>query len=108
MTTPDARSLADPLVGRIDEVLEFLRRYSEIENRVPIVVVPSSYNSITEAELEKAGANIVIYANHLLRSAYPAMVETAELILTHERSLEAADKNCMPIKQVLTLIPGGK
>ncbi len=91
-----------------DEVFEFLTTYKEFDKRVPIVVVPSSYNSVTEDELAEAGANIVIYANHLLRSAYPAMVKTAEMILTNERSLEAADELCMPIKEILTLIPGGK
>ena len=74
---------------------------------MPLVAVPSTYNEITEEELVKAGVKIVIYANHLLRSAYPSMAKTAELILKQHRSLEA-DKMCMPIKDVLTLIPGGK
>ena len=89
-----------------DEILEFLRRYhQEIPHTVPIVVVPTSYNSITETELEKAGAQIVIYANHLIRSAYPAMVQTAKSILTHGRSKEV-DEVTMPIKEIITLIPG--
>ena len=54
-----------------------------------------------------AGVNIVIYANHLLRSAYPGMVKTAETILKHGRSKEA-EEFCMPIKDILNLIPGGK
>jgi phosphoenolpyruvate phosphomutase len=90
-----------------DEVFEFLRRYSEFKTRVPVVAVPTSYNSATEAKLHAAGVDIVIYANHLLRSAYPAMVATARSILTHERSLEAQDL-CMPIGEILQLIPGGK
>ncbi|MCM0650591.1 phosphoenolpyruvate mutase [Clostridium swellfunianum] len=89
------------------EILEFCAEYKKIENKVPLVVVPTSYCQITEAELAEAGANVVIYANHLIRSAYPAMVKTAESILTHERALEA-NEYCMPIKQILTLIPGGQ
>ncbi|MCW4454304.1 phosphoenolpyruvate mutase [Flavobacterium sp. MXW15] len=88
-----------------DEVIEFCRRYREIENRKTLVAVPTSYNSITEQELADIGVNIVIYANHLLRAAYPAMVRTAESILKHQRSAEA-DAELLPIKQVLELIPG--
>ncbi len=90
-----------------DEVFEFCKRYNQLENRKPLVAVPSSYNSVTEKELEEHGVNIVIYANHLLRSAYPAMVKTAESILLHGRSAEA-DNDMMSIKDVLELIPGGK
>lgn len=90
-----------------DEVFEFCRRYNQLENRKPLVAVPSSYNSVTEKELEEHGVNIVIYANHLLRSAYPAMVKTAQSILLHGRSAEA-DNDMMSIKDVLELIPGGK
>ena len=89
------------------EILEFCRLYAEIPNRKTLVVVPSSYNSITEDELEKAGANIVIYANQLLRSAFPAMQSTAKSILRHSRSLEC-DKNMLSIKEILNLIPGTK
>jgi phosphoenolpyruvate phosphomutase / 2-hydroxyethylphosphonate cytidylyltransferase len=89
------------------EILEFCRRYSEFENRKPLLAVPSSYNIITEDELEKAGVNIVIYANHLLRSAYPAMQETARSILRFSRSAEC-DQQMMPIKEILELIPGTK
>lgn len=87
------------------EILDFCERYSRLEGRVPLVAVPSSYNHLTETQLKEAGVNIVIYANHLLRSAYPAMVDVAKSILTHERSLEANDK-CMSIKEILNLIPG--
>ncbi|MCH8003684.1 MAG: phosphoenolpyruvate mutase [Nanoarchaeota archaeon] len=89
------------------EVLDFCNDYNKFENKVPLVVVPSTYDTITEEELIKAGVNIVIYANHLLRSAYPAMVKTAETILSNQRSYEA-NEFCLPIKDVLTLIPGGK
>lgn len=89
------------------EILEFCRRYSMFESKVPLIVVPSSYNEITERELINANVNIVIYANHLLRSAYPAMVKTAESILYNGRCHEAGNL-CMPIKEILELIPGGK
>lgn len=90
-----------------DEILEFCDNSSKFVNKVPLVVVPSTYSSITETELIKAGVRIVIYANQLLRSAYPAIVKTACSILEHERALEC-DEDCMPIKDILTLIPGGK
>ncbi|MDB4151163.1 phosphoenolpyruvate mutase [Pseudomonadales bacterium] len=89
------------------EILEFCRQYAEIPNRRTLVVVPSSYNSITEDELEKAGANVVIYANQLLRSAFPAMQGTAQSILKHSRSLEC-DESMLSIKEILNLIPGTK
>jgi len=71
------------------------------------VVVPSSFNSVTEQELLSRGVSIVIYANHLLRSAYPSMINTAKSILNHNRSLEC-DDTLMPIKEILELIPGTK
>ena len=88
-----------------DEVLEFCKIYNQLENRVPLVAVPSSYNSITDTELAEAGVNVVIYANHLLRAAYPAMSKVAHSILRHGRSQEC-DDDCMPIKDILELIPG--
>jgi len=90
-----------------EEIFEFCRRYRELPNRKPLVAVPSSYNHITEQELATQGVSIVIYANHLLRAAYPAMVRTAESILRYERSAEA-DSELMPIKDILELIPGTK
>jgi len=89
------------------EIINFCNEYQKFPKKVPLVAVPSTYNSITEAELQKIGVNIVIYANQLLRSAYPAMVKTAKSILENERSLEA-DQHCMPIKEILTLIPEWK
>ena len=89
------------------EVLEFCRHYNKFTERKPLVVVPSSFNTITEEELESAGVNIVIYANQLLRSAYPAMTNTATSILQHGRSAECDDQ-MMPIKEILELIPGTK
>jgi phosphoenolpyruvate phosphomutase len=67
--------------------------------------VPSTYDEVTEQELIDAGVRVVIYANHLLRSSYPAMVRTAEAILRHSRAHEAA-KDCMSIKDVLNMFPG--
>ncbi|HQY19741.1 MAG TPA: phosphoenolpyruvate mutase [Ignavibacteria bacterium] len=90
-----------------DEILEFCREYEKFESKVPLIAVPSSYSSIYESELEKAGVSIVIYANHLLRSAYPAMIETAKSILENGRSYET-DNNMMSINEILNLIPGGK
>lgn len=87
------------------EILEFCDRYREIENRRCLVVVPSTYNTVTEEELQEHGVNIVIYANHLLRSAYPAMVGTARSILEHHRSAEC-DASLLPIADILSLIPG--
>lgn len=90
-----------------DEVLKFCDIYNGFSDRVPLVVVPSSYNTITDTELADAGANIVIYANQLLRSAYPAMLETAQSILKYGRSAEV-DSKMMSINEVLELIPGTK
>jgi len=88
------------------EILEFCEEYGGFDFRVPLVVVPTSYNYITEDELADAGVNVVIYANHLLRSAFPSMVKTAKSILEHGRSLDI-DKDLMPINEIISLIPGG-
>ncbi len=90
-----------------DEILEFCKKYGEFERKAPLIAVPSSYNTIYEDELAEAGVNIVIYANQLLRSAYPAMLDTAKSILTNKRSYES-NGNCMSIKEILELIPGTK
>lgn len=89
------------------DIKEFCLRFRERHPAIPIVVVPTTYNQIKEEELHAWGVNIVIYANHMLRAAYPAMVKCAETILENERSLEA-NPICMPIKQILELIPGTK
>ena len=90
-----------------EDIKEFCLRFREKEPNIPLVVVPTTYNHITEDELAEWGVNVVIYANHLLRAAYPAMVKCAESILANGRSLEA-NELCMPIKQILELIPGTK
>jgi phosphoenolpyruvate phosphomutase / 2-hydroxyethylphosphonate cytidylyltransferase len=87
-----------------DEIIAFCNEFSKFERKVPLVAVPSSYAQITEDELADIGVNIVIYANHLLRSAYPAMVETAKSILENERGLEASQK-LLSIKEIISLIP---
>ncbi len=86
------------------EILEFAKQYKNFEKRVPLVAVPSTYNIIFRKELEEAGFNIIIYANHLLRSAYPAMLSTATSILKNDRSKEA-EENLMTVKDLLKLIP---
>jgi phosphoenolpyruvate phosphomutase len=89
------------------DIEEFCRRFRGAYAKIPVVLVPTTYNRFTERELSQWGANVIIYANHMLRSSYPAMVKTARTILEHERSLEA-DELCMPIKEILELIPGAK
>jgi len=90
------------------EIFQFCSEFKKFNKKVPLVVVPTSYNTVKEEELKDAGAKIIIYANHLLRSAYPAMVNTARSILENSRSLEASRDFCMPINEILELIPGGK
>jgi len=90
------------------EIKEFLKRFREYSKNIPVILVPTSYNSFTEEELAEWGANIIIHANHMLRSAYPAMKKTAESVLKHHRSFEASRDFCISIKEVLDLIPGTK
>lgn len=85
------------------EILEFCDKFRAFDPKTPIVAIPSSYNSIHEEELAAHGVNIVIYANQLTRSAFPAMRETAENILKNHRAKEA-DETLLPIKEVITLI----
>ena len=85
------------------EILEFCDLFRSDDKDTPIVVVPSSFNTITEEELASHGVNIVIYANQLTRSAFPAMQKTAEDILRFHRAKEVDDR-LMPIKEIITLI----
>ena len=85
------------------EILEFCDKFRAVDKNTPIVVVPSSFNVITEEELSAHGVNIVIYANQLTRSAFPAMQKTAEDILRYHRAKEVDDR-LMPIKEIITLI----
>ncbi len=89
------------------EIIEFLRRFRAYSHDIPVIVVPTTYNYLKDEELAAMGANIVIHANHLLRSAYPAMKKTAEVILASGRSKEA-DELCMSVSEILRLIPGGE
>jgi phosphoenolpyruvate phosphomutase / 2-hydroxyethylphosphonate cytidylyltransferase len=90
-----------------DDIKSFCLNFREKNTATPIVVVPSSYNHIKEEELIEWGANIVIYANHLLRASFPAMQNVAKTILTNKRTSEL-DNTCMSIKEILELIPGTK
>lgn len=87
-----------------EEIFEFCERFREKDPVTPIVVVPTSFNTVTEEEFAQRGINIVIYANQLTRSVFPAMQKAARTILENHRAKEADDL-CMPIKDILTLIP---
>ncbi|MCI9274425.1 MAG: phosphoenolpyruvate mutase [Clostridiales bacterium] len=86
------------------EIFEFVEKFREKDKDTPIVVVPTSFNSVTEDEFKQRGVNIVIYANQLTRSGFPAMQKVARTILATHRAKEADDM-CMSIKEILTLIP---
>ena len=90
-----------------DDIKEFCLAFRQKYAHVPIVVVPTTYDHIPEGELRAWGVNVVIYANHMLRAAYPAMMKVAKTILENERAQEVRDL-CMPIKEILELIPGTK
>lgn len=87
------------------EIVEFINRFRQSNQSTPIVVVPTTYNTIKEEELRNIGANIVIYANQLIRGAYLTMDNIAREILRNERSYEVDDK-CITIKEILNLIRG--
>ena len=87
------------------EIFDFMSAFRKEYPFVPIVLVPTSYAQFTEDELCEKGANVIIHANHLVRSAFPAMKKTAESILLHGRSKEASEEYCMSIKDIITLIP---
>lgn len=86
-----------------DEIFEFCEKFREWDKETPIVVVPTTFNSVKEDELAAHGINVVIYANQLTRSAFPAMVDTAVTILKNARAQEA-DEKLMPFKDIITLI----
>ncbi len=87
-----------------DEILEFSDLFRKDYPDIPLVVVPTSFNTVTEKELSDHRINIAIYANQLTRSSYPAMIDTAETILKHGRAYEA-DNNLIPFKQIIRIIP---
>jgi len=86
-----------------DEILEFCDLFRKDNTKTPLIVIPSSFNVITENELAEHGVNIVIYANQLTRSAFPAMEQTAKDILRYHRAKEV-DSRLMPIKNIISLI----
>ena len=89
------------------EIINFVKGFREKDKNTPIVVVPTSFNTVTIDEFSEMGVNVVIYANHMLRAAYPGMMKVAKSILKHKRALEA-EPDCMSIKAILELIPGTK
>jgi phosphoenolpyruvate phosphomutase len=90
-----------------DEIFEFCEKYHKLNLDIPLMVVPSSFNTVTEQEWIDKGVSIVCYANHMLRAAYPAMLSIAKSILDNGRTYEAESEGmCMPIKEILDLIPG--
>lgn len=86
------------------EIFEFVEKFRRTDALTPLVVVPTSFNSVTEDEFLSRGVNIVIYANQLTRSGFPAMQKAAETILSTHRALEA-DELCMPFAEIIKLIP---
>ena len=86
------------------EIFEFVEKFRAINQTTPIVVVPTSFNTVTEDEFKARGVNVVIYANQLTRTGFPAMQNAARTILEHHRAKECDDM-CMPIKEIITLIP---
>ncbi len=88
-----------------ENIKEFCTKFRKENKDIPIILTPTAYNQKTELELTEWGANIVIYENYLRKVSYPAMKKCAETILKSERSLEV-NAMCMPIKEILNLIPG--
>ena len=89
------------------EVFSFAKAFRKKYKDIPLICVPSTYNQVREKELINNGFNIVIYANHMLRAAYPAMLDVASKILKNGRAKEA-EKNLFSINNILNLIPGTK
>lgn len=86
------------------EIQEFIEGFRAKDSTTPIVLVPTSFNSVTEEEWKERGANIIIYANQLMRAEVPAMQKAAETILECHRA-EECDKMLMPFKDIITMIP---
>ncbi|MFT4186387.1 MAG: phosphoenolpyruvate mutase [Micrococcaceae bacterium] len=86
------------------EIFEFVEKFRDKDKTTPVVVVPTSFNTVTEDEFAERGVNVVIYANQLTRTGFPAMQKAAETILENQRAKEADDM-CMSIKDIITLIP---
>lgn len=86
------------------EIFEFVEKFRKQDPTTPVVVVPTSFNSVTEEEFRARGVNVVIYANQLTRTGFPAMQKAARTILENHRALEC-DAMCMPFKEIISLIP---
>ena len=86
------------------EIITFLKEFRKVDKTTPVVLVPTSFNSVKEEEWKALGANIIIYANQLMRAAVPAIQKAAESILTHHRA-EECDANLMPFREIIRLIP---
>jgi phosphoenolpyruvate phosphomutase len=89
------------------QIFEFCKEYNELKNRAPLLVIPTTYHKVQDVEWKQQGVNVVVYANHLLRSAYKAMWKTAISILEHGRASEI-EGDCISIEETLSLIPGSK
>lgn len=87
------------------EIFTFIERFRSADGSTPVVVVPTSFDTVTEEEFKRRGANIVIYANQLTRTGFPAMRKAAETILRNHRAKEC-DEFCMPFSEIIRLIPG--
>ena len=86
------------------EIQEFIEKFRAKDSTTPVVLVPTSFNSVTEEEWKERGANIIIYANQLMRAEVPAMQKAAEIILKNHRA-EECDEMLMPFKEIIRLIP---
>lgn len=86
------------------EIFEFVEKYRAKNTTTPLVVVPTSFNTVTEEEFKEHGVNIIIYANQLTRTGFPAMQNAAKMILQNHRAKEC-DDFCMPFKEIIRLIP---
>ena len=86
------------------EIFEFVEKFRAQDATTPLVVVPTSFNTVTEEEFKARGVNIIIYANQLTRTGFPAMQNAAKLILQNHRAKEC-DDICMPFKDIIRLIP---
>jgi len=89
------------------EIIEFMQKFRAQNQNTPVVVVPTSFNAVTIEEFIEMGVNVVVTANHMLRAAYPAMLNVAKSVLKNGRSLEA-EPDCMSIKEILEFVPGTK
>ena len=87
-----------------DEIFEFVEKFRAQDSVTPLVVVPTSFNQVTEEEFKARVVNLVIYANQLTRTGFPAMQNAARTILEHHRAKEC-DAMCMPFKEIINLIP---